>query len=138
MIRLIIGFVIGVIISRNASTYSTPFWGSILLFALIGMFLFYKFGKRDYKLAVATAVAQANAQAIAQADAKAQAVASAAVQIFQMSGHTPTPVEVAAYVDHSREVESCTDQLERTSLMSSSEESSTKPSLPFLSRLRSQ
>lgn len=131
MIRLLLGFAIGCIIARNAQPYATPFWGTIICFTALGMFIFYKFGKRDVNLAVATAVATAVAKSEAEANAKAQAVANAAVHIFQMSGNMPTPIEVAAYVDHSREVE-CTS--ERTSLTSSSEESSTKSSSPFPSQ----
>lgn len=132
MFRLVMGFILGVIISRNAGAYATPFWGSILVFSLAGMWLFYRFGKRDVNLAVATAVAKADAKA----DAKAQAVASAAVQIFQMSGTTPSPVEIAAYVDHSEE--QCITTSGHTSLTSSSEESSTKPFSRFRSLLPSQ
>lgn len=131
MLRLLIGFALGCIIARNAEPMSSPFWGTVICFAALGMFIFYKFGKRDVNLAVATAVSVAVAKAESEANAKAQAVANAAVHIFQMSGNMPTPVEVAAYVDHSREVE-CTS--ERTSLTSSSEESSTKSSSQFPSQ----
>lgn len=94
MIRLIAGFCIGVMISRNAQQYATPYWGAIILGAILGAVLFYFFGKRDKNIAVATAVATAVASANAAADAKAQAIANAAVHIYQMSGQIPSQKEI--------------------------------------------
>lgn len=97
MIRLIAGFIIGVMVSRNAQQYATPYWGAIVLGAVLGATAFYFFGKRDKNIAVATAVATAIAQASAAAEAKAQAIANAAVHIYQMSGQVPTQREIVSY-----------------------------------------
>lgn len=105
MFRIGIGFIIGVIVSRNATQYSTPFWGAILLVCMIGLTLMYFFGRHDKNVAVATAVATAIASSKAEAEAQAQAIANSAVQIYMQSGQMPSPREmeiVAAY--HSGEI----------------------------------
>lgn len=102
MVRIIIGFLVGVIVSRNAQAYGTPFWGACLLGLILGGVASYFFGKRDKNIAVATAVATAVAAAEAKADARAQAIANSAVQIYMQSGQVPNPREmeiVAAYHD---------------------------------------
>lgn len=100
MIRLIVGFIIGVIVSRNAQQYSTPFWGAIVLGAILGATLFYFFGRRDKNIAVATAVATAISASKSEAEAKAAAVAQSAVNVYLQSGQVPTQQEIVAIYDH--------------------------------------
>lgn len=96
MFRLVIGFIVGVIVSRNAQQYSTPYWGAIIFGVLIGATFFYFFGRRDKNIAVATAVATA----VSNANAKAAAVAQSAVNVYMQSGQIPSQPEIAAIIDH--------------------------------------
>lgn len=100
MFRLIIGFALGVVVSRNAQPYATPFWGAICLGAALGAVLFYIFGKRDKNTAVATAVAVAISEANAKADARAQAIANSAVQIVLQSGQVPSERELQIIAEY--------------------------------------
>lgn len=84
MTRIIVGFIIGVVISRNSAAMPHPVFASVILAFLIGGYLMYRFGKRDVNVAVATAVAVANADAAAAADASAKAAANAAVNLVLM------------------------------------------------------
>lgn len=84
MIRVVIGFIIGVIISRNAATMPQPVFAAVIFGAFLGFLAAYFFGRRDKNFAVATAVSVAVAKANAASEANAKAAASAAVNLVLM------------------------------------------------------
>ncbi len=74
MFRIILGFIIGVIISRNAQALAAPVASAVVAGAMFGLWATYRFGNKDKNTAVATAVAIATANARAEATAQAQSV----------------------------------------------------------------
>jgi len=79
MIRVIIGFIGGIILARNAAPMGAPAFSAILLIGLIGSGLCFLLGYKDKKSAVASAVAIAKAEASAEAEAKAAAMAQSII-----------------------------------------------------------
>lgn len=82
---LIGGFLIGIIMSRNAHAMPTPVAASVFLGAFIGFAVAWFAGNRNKAEAVATAIAIANAKAEANAEAHSKAVANAAINLVLMS-----------------------------------------------------
>lgn len=82
---VILGFIVGVIVSRNAVEMSEPQRDTVYGFIIIIGIIFYFTGKRDKASAVATAVATANANAEikfnAEVESRANAIAQNAINI---------------------------------------------------------
>jgi hypothetical protein len=81
MFRVVFGFVVGVVIARNAAPMGSPQWAAALAAFGMGCYLTYRFGSKDKASAVAVAMAEAHAQA----EAQAQAIAQAAVHLHLTS-----------------------------------------------------
>lgn len=109
MIRLLwiaAGFLLGVVVSRNAAPISAPDLGAVVVGIGLVAWLAFFAGKRDKRqavaTAVATAVASAEAHAQAQAEAAAVAIAQQAVNLhLSLPGYAAAvgeakPAEVAA------------------------------------------
>lgn len=81
LLYTVLGFMGGVVISRNAQPMSGASQGAIVLGMIVGGFVLWRAGYKGKSEAVAVAVATAVASANAAAEAHAQAVATQAVQI---------------------------------------------------------
>lgn len=91
LLYLTLGFLAGVIVSRNAATMSNPDKGAVFVGFLLLAFFVFRAGSRGKAEAVAIATANATAIATANAKASAQATAQQAVQIVLQQSKMETP-----------------------------------------------
>lgn len=86
LLFMIVGFITGVIITRNSVAMAKPERGTAYIAMAAACFLLYRMATKGKNQAIASAVAvavaKANAEASAAADARAQAVAQQAVAVY--------------------------------------------------------
>lgn len=88
---LILGFLGGIVTTRNAEPMGAPATSAVFLAFVVGCGLLWFAGYRGKREAVATAVATAVASANAAAEASARSAATSAVTLYlgQQAGITP-------------------------------------------------
>lgn len=92
---IILGFMGGVIVSRNAVTMSHPELAAVFFTMIVSCGIMWWAGYRGKSTAVATAVATAVSIAKAEANANAKAVASSAINLYlgQQAGMSPDAIQ---------------------------------------------
>lgn len=73
LLYIVLGFLGGIIVARNAAPMNAPSKGAVFLAMLVGGYILWKAGYKGKREAVASAVAIATATARAEATANAQA-----------------------------------------------------------------
>lgn len=148
LLYILLGFIGGVIITRNAAPMSAPSKGALVLAMLVGGFILWRAGYKGKAEAVATAVAIATATATAEAKAEATAQAQAAINLYM--GASPdrvyeydddAPILSLQDSDEVREIDECTRQTQSKSLQKAvhgTKQSATAPDSTSSATLRSR